>query len=104
MDLPAIGPIGGSPRYFASHCGSDNPYDGAVDWLAGPKPACEGFFYRDQLTQNIHNGRVEVRFDFHFDPFGVELIPFLYSGQTFRPTLPRVDLALRAHSHSGERR
>jgi 4-hydroxyphenylpyruvate dioxygenase len=76
LDLPAIVGIGGSLIYFNDRYGAENPYDGAFDWLAAPKPAGVGFYYLDHLTHNVHKGNMDKWFGFYGDIFGFKQIRF----------------------------
>jgi 4-hydroxyphenylpyruvate dioxygenase len=76
LDLPAIVGIGGSLIYFTDSYGDANPYDGAFDWVARPKPAGVGFHYLDHLTHNVHRGNMDVWFDFYGRLFKFHQIRF----------------------------
>ncbi len=76
LDLPAILGIGGSLIYFTDRYGDANPYDGAFDWLAAPKPAGVGFHYLDHLTHNVHKGNMNKWFEFYEHLFNFRQIRF----------------------------
>ena len=76
LDVPAILGIGGSLIYFTDLYGDANPYDGAFDWVAAPKPAGVGFHYLDHLTHNVHRGNMNVWFDFYERLFKFRQIRF----------------------------
>ena len=76
LEVPAIIGIGGSLIYFIDRYGEANPYDGAFDWLAAPKPRGVGFHYLDHLTHNVHRGNMDLWFDFYSRIFGFHQIRF----------------------------
>ncbi len=76
LEVPAIVGIGGSLIYFVDQYGEANPYDGAFDWVAAPKPKGVGFYYLDHLTHNVHRGNMDVWFNFYGDIFGFHQIRF----------------------------
>ena len=76
LDVPAIVGIGGSLIYFIDRYGDANPYDGAFEWLADPKPAGVGFHYLDHLTHNVHRGNMDRWFDFYGRLFNFRQIRF----------------------------
>lgn len=76
LDVPAIVGIGGSLIYFIDRYGDANPYDGAFDWLADPKPEGVGFHYLDHLTHNVFKGNMDRWFDFYGRLFNFRQIRF----------------------------
>ena len=75
LDVPAIVGIGGSLIYFIDRYGDADPY-GDFNWLAPAKPAGVGFHYLDHLTHNVHQGNMDVWFDFYGKIFGFKQIRF----------------------------
>ncbi|MGB5870812.1 MAG: VOC family protein, partial [Albidovulum sp.] len=76
LDVPAIIGIGGSLIYFVDQYDTADPYGGAFDWLATPKPQGVGFCYLDHLTHNVHKGNMDKWFDFYSRVFGFKQIRF----------------------------
>ncbi len=76
LDLPAVVGIGGSLIYFTDRYNGANPYDGAFDWIAAPKPEGVGFFYLDHLTHNVHKGNTQHWQDFYARLFNFRQISF----------------------------
>jgi 4-hydroxyphenylpyruvate dioxygenase len=76
LDLPAVIGIGGSLIYFTDQYNGLNPYDGAFDWIAAPKPQGVGFFYLDHLTHNVHKGNTQHWQDFYARLFNFKQISF----------------------------
>ena len=76
MDVPAILGIGGSLIYFIDQYYETSPYNQEFNWLARSKPAGEGFYYLDHLTNNVFKGNMDKWFDFYAKLFNFREIRF----------------------------
>ena len=65
MDVPAIVGIGGSLIYFIDQYYETSPYNAEFEWLDKAHPEGVGFYYLDHLTHNVHQGNMDVWFDFY---------------------------------------
>jgi len=76
MDAPAIRGIGGSLIYFIDQYYDTSPYNREFDWLTQSKPAGEGFYYLDHLTNNVFKGNMDKWFKFYGELFNFKEIRF----------------------------
>ncbi|NSX54760.1 4-hydroxyphenylpyruvate dioxygenase [Parasulfitobacter algicola] len=76
MDVPAIVGIGGSLLYFIDQYYDKNPYNDEFDWCDNAHPEGVGFYYLDHLTHNVHQGNMDVWFNFYGDLFNFREIRF----------------------------
>ncbi len=76
MDVPAIVGIGGSLIYFIDQYYETSPYNEEFEWLDKAHPEGVGFYYLDHLTHNVHQGNMDVWFDFYGKIFGFREIRF----------------------------
>jgi 4-hydroxyphenylpyruvate dioxygenase len=76
LDVPAIVGIGGSLIYFIEDYYETSPYNAEFDWVAKAHPEGVGFYYLDHLTHNVHQGNMDVWFDFYGRIFNFREIRF----------------------------
>ncbi len=76
MDVPAIVGIGGSLIYFIDQYYETSPYNAEFDWVDKAHPEGVGFYYLDHLTHNVHQGNMDVWFDFYGRIFDFREIRF----------------------------
>ena len=76
MNVPAIEGIGGSLIYFIDQYYEANPYNDEFDWVSKTHPDGVGFHYLDHLTHNVHQGNMDVWFNFYGDLFGFKEVRF----------------------------
>ncbi len=89
MDVPAIRGIGGSLIYFIDQYYDTSPYNLEFDWLTQSKPAGEGFYYLDHLTNNVFKGNMDKWFKFYGDLFNFTEIRFFNIEGKFTGLLSR---------------
>jgi 4-hydroxyphenylpyruvate dioxygenase len=76
LHRPAIRGIGGSLIYFVDGHRARSPYNDEFDWHAAANPEGVGFHYLDHLTHNVHQGNMDVWFDFYGRLFNFREIRF----------------------------
>ena len=76
MNVPAIEGIGGSLIYFIDQYYEANPYNDEFDWVSKTHPDGVGFHYLDHLTHNVHQGNMDIWFNFYGDLFGFKEVRF----------------------------
>ncbi len=76
MNVPAVFGIGGSLIYFIDDYYETSPYNSEFDWIGKAHPEGVGFYYLDHLTHNVHQGNMDVWFNFYGRIFNFKEIRF----------------------------
>ena len=77
LDAPAIKGIGGSLIYFIDRYGKKgSAYDAEFDWIHAERPEGLGFYYLDNLTNNVRRGNMDRWFSFYAGIFNFREIRF----------------------------